>query len=376
MRGCEPAVRHGSWPYLAVALRIGIVGCGNIAPIYLQNLSRWPETTPVAVTDLDQAKAASFAAKFSVRAIPSLTELLQDPQVDAVLNLTTPLDHARVSKAALEAGKHVYSEKPLAATTGDARELVQLAGQKGFRLGCAPDTFLGAGLQTAIACLNAGEIGTPVACTAAMMCGGHEGWHPSPEFYYKPGGGPLFDMGPYYLTALVALLGPVGRVQASARASFPSRTSEQLKGQEIQVETPTHIGGSIDFCAGPIGALLMSFDVLHHNVPCLEIYGSEGSLAVPDPNCFGGPVKIRRRGDDDWLEVPLRVGHTENSRGLGLREMATAIQSGRPHRASGDIGLHVVEIMEAMLRSSETGAAQTIQSRPERPLPLAVGELP
>jgi predicted dehydrogenase len=244
-----------------------------------------------------------------------------------------------------------------------------LAKQKGVRVGGAPDTFLGAGLQTCRKLIDDGWIGQPVAATAFMLSHGPESWHPSPEFYYEVGGGPMFDMGPYYLTALVSLLGPVRRVSGSARISFSERliTSQPKYGQRVTVETPTHVVGVLDFAAGAIGAIITSFDVWAHNLPRIEIYGSEGSLSVPDPNTFGGPVRVRRAGANEWSDMPLTYGYAENSRGLGVADMAHALQSGRPHRANGDLTFHVLDIMHAVHEASAGGHYIELKSQCERP---------
>ena len=255
--------------------------------------------------------------------------------------------------------------------------MLRLARDKSLRVGCAPDTFLGGGLQTARRAIDEGAIGTPVAATAFMMCHGHEGWHPDPEFYYKRGGGPMFDMGPYYLTALVSLLGPVRRVCGATRISFPERmiTSQPRRGQKIKVDVPTHVAGLLDFASGPIATIVTSFDVWHAELPFIEIYGSEGSLSLPDPNTFGGPLRLRQAADRTWAEVPLSFGYTDNSRGLGLADMAHALRSGRAHRADGEMAYHVLDIMHALHESSGSGRHVELESTCRRPAPLRA-ELP
>jgi predicted dehydrogenase len=281
--------------------------------------------------------------------------------------------HHAVCKAALEAGKHVHVEKPLSITREQGKELVDLARAKGLRLGAAPDTFLGGGQQTCRKLIDDGWIGEPVAASATMMGHGHESWHPAPEFYYKAGGGPMFDMGPYYLTALVNLLGPYKRITGSTRITFPERliTSQPLNGTKITVDVPTHISGVIDFANGAIGTITTSFDV--YNEPAFSpimVYGTEGTLAVPDPNGFGGPVRFRGKRDKEFKEVPLTHGHNDNNRGIGAADIAYAIQSGRPHRANGDLGYHVLEAMWAFHDASDTGSHYLMKSTVERPAPL------
>lgn len=358
--------------------KIGIIGCGNISSIYCEIAQTLENLELAACADLDVERAKARAAEFHIPKGITVKELLADPEIEIVINLTIPAAHAAVAKSVLQAGKSVYNEKPLSATLAEGRALLKLAQSKGLRVGCAPDTFLGGGLQTCRKLIDDGWIGTPVAAAANMLCHGHESWHPAPEFYYRAGGGPLFDMGPYYLTALTSILGPVKRVSGSARASFAERTITTAKrhGEKIAVEVPTHISGVLDFENGVVGTITTSFDVWSHNQPCLEIYGSEGSLSLPDPNSFCGPVRIRRKGANDWSEVPSAYGYLENSRCLGVAEMASAIRSKRPHRASGEMAFHVLEIMHAIHEASDTGRYVRLKSTMTRPDSLPLGLLP
>jgi len=348
--------------------RVGVVGCGNISDTYFQNLPTFSDLSVVACADLDAARAKAKAAHYGLRAL-TVAELLADPEIDAVVNLTNPAAHAEVNLAALEAGKHVYTEKPLGVTRADGRQALDLARAKGLRLGTAPDTFLGGGLQTARQLLDEGAIGTPVAFACNMFSPGHESWHPDPAFYYQPGGGPLFDMGPYYLTALVALFGPVARVTGAARVTVPERTitSKTLYGQKITVNTPTHIIAALEFASGPLGTLVTTFDVGLHHQPRFEVYGSDGSLTIHDPNTFGGPIMVRCRWDKDWQEAALTHGYHSNARGLGLADMLAAQREGRPHRANGDVGYHVLDLMHAVLDSAREGRHITPASTCARP---------
>ena len=359
---------------MAGETRVGIIGCGNISGIYLTNCRKLPGLELVACADLDMARARAKAAEHGIRAA-AVDELLADPEIDLVINLTIPAVHAEVSQAVLTAGKHVYTEKPLATRRTDGAAALALAREKGLRVGSAPDTFLGGGLQTCRKLIDDGAIGEPVAAVAFMTGHGPEGWHPDPEFFYKPGAGPMYDMGPYYLTALASLLGPIARVTGSARISFPERTigSGPKQGQQIVVETPTHVAGVLDFAGGAVATLITSFDVWAANLPRIEIYGSEGSLSVPDPNTFGGPVRIRLAKDKEWRDVPLTHGHTENSRGLGVADMAAAIRKGRPHRASGELAFHVLDVMAAFEEASVLGRHVAITSGPPRVDALLVG---
>ncbi|WEG13888.1 Gfo/Idh/MocA family oxidoreductase [Pullulanibacillus sp. KACC 23026] len=350
-------------------LKVGIIGCGNISSIYFQAGQKFEAINIVACADLDLERAKARAKEYHIPKAYSVQELLNDPEIDLVLNLTIPKAHAEIACAALESGKHVYGEKPLAISLEDGKKILDVAGTKGLLVGNAPDTFLGGGLQTCRKIIDEGWIGTPVAATAFMMGPGHERWHPDPEFYYQTGGGPMFDMGPYYLTALISLLGPVSRVTGSTRITYPERTitSEPKKGQKIKVEVPTHVAGLLDFDSGVVGTLVTSFDVWHHNMPWIEIYGSEGTLRVPDPNTFGGPVLLRRHDAADWSELPLSHGFTENSRGIGLVDMAYALHNKREHRANGEMAYHVLEIMHGFHEAAEKGSHYSVKSTCKRP---------
>ncbi len=355
---------------------IGVVGTGKISGIYLQNARDTFEILEVvACADLDLERARAVAAEYRVPKACSVEELMTDPAVEIVLNLTIPQAHAPINLAGIAAGKSVYTEKPLATSREDGRRVLDEAAARGVRVGCAPDTFLGGGLQTCRGLIDSGAIGEPVAATAFMLGHGPEGWHPDPEFFYQPGAGPLFDMGPYYLTALITMLGPIRRVGAMARASFPERTigSGPKQGQTIAVNTPTHVASTLEFAGGPLATMITSFDVWSHGLPRIEIYGSEGSLSVPDPNTFRGPVRLRRAGEAEWREVPLTHGYTENSRGLGVADLAHALRSGRPHRANGELALHVLDAMQSILDSAREGRQLELTSTCDRPAPLPTG---
>jgi predicted dehydrogenase len=277
--------------------------------------------------------------------------------------------------AALRAGKSVYNEKPLTVSREEGQHLLQEARERGLRVGCAPDTFLGAGLQTCRGLIDAGEIGQPVAATAFMGSRGPDQWHPDPAFFFKVGAGPLFDMGPYYITALASLFGPVRRVTSSARVSYPERTirSEPKRGMIIEVETPTHIATVLDFASGPIATLVTSFDIWDKYTPSLTIYGSGGTLNAPDPNSFGGPITLHNDKAEGGQEVVLTHSHAQDSRGLGVADLAYALRSGRPHRASGELAYHVLDVMHAALESSATGRHVELMSSCDRPAPLPAG---
>jgi predicted dehydrogenase len=352
--------------------KVGVIGCGNISGIYLQSPQKFDILDVVACADLDMDRARAQAAKYNIPRACTVAELLADPEIEIVINLTIPKVHADVSIAALEAGKSAYSEKPLALDREQGKAILALAQQKGLRVGCAPDTFMGAGLQTCINLINEGVIGVPVSATAFLAGHGPESWHPDPDFFYQPGAGPMFDMGPYYLTALISMLGPVNRVTGMTRISFPERlvTSQPKRGQTITVNTPTYIAGLLEFTDGPIGTIITSFDTWAHHLPLLEIHGSEGTLSIPDPNTFGGPVRVWRTAEREWKEVPLIHEHSENSRGLGVADMAHAMRAGRPHRASGEMALHVLDLMQSFHESPVEGSHITLSTTCDRPAPF------
>jgi predicted dehydrogenase len=350
-------------------VRVGIVGMGTISDAYLRTLPRLKNVRVVAVADLDHARAEVVAARrLGVRAATT-AELCAAGDVDLVLNLTTPAAHAEVAHAAIAGGKHVYGEKPLALTTTEGRGILTAAAEAGVRVGCAPDTVLGTGVQTARMSVDAGVIGTPFAATAFMVTPGHERWHPAPEFYYRAGGGPLMDMGPYYLTALVTLLGPVSRVQGMSVTPRPTRIigAGPRAKTSFEVDVATHITGVLEHESGALSTLIMSFDVWAGHLPRVEVYGTEGSLSVPDPNGFGGTAQVYRSAAPMWTDVRETGGYSDAARGYGVADMARAITDGTPHRADGELAYHVLDVMESLLAAVESGAAVEVTSRCARP---------
>ncbi len=372
---------------------IGIVGCGVISDIYLKNCTtRYENVRVVGCADLVVERAQEQASKYDVKAL-TVDELLSHPDVELVLNLTVPAAHAEVALAAVANGKSIYNEKPLTVSAEDGRTLLEQAAAKGVRVGAAPDTFLGGGLQTVRGLLDGGAIGEPVAAAIAFYNHGMENWHRDPYFFFQPGAGPLFDMGPYYLTALMSMLGPVRRVAATARASFPERTitSAPKRGETIVVNTPTHIAAALDFQNGAIATIVTSFDLYDTDHSTLVLYGSEGTLRLPDPNRFSGPVSLllgpeasRARdplfqegkapgqpaAEPTWEDIPLTHDFTDNSRGLGVADLARAIREGGAPRANGELAYHVLDVMHATLESSERGEHIAIESTVTRPEPL------
>ncbi|WP_349960169.1 Gfo/Idh/MocA family oxidoreductase [Rhizobium sp. ZPR3] len=348
-------------------LGIGVIGCGNISMTYLRNAVLFAGVELRACADISADAAALRAREYGIRAL-SVDQLLADPEVDLVLNLTVPAVHFDVTMSALSAGKHVFTEKPLATSAADGRILVAEAKRRGLRLGSAPDTFLGAAGRRARRLMDEGAIGRPVSGTAFMMGRGMEHWHPNPQFYYQPGGGPVFDMGPYYLTMMVNLLGPVVRVMAMATKGQEERlitADGPFKNTRFNVGTPTNILSLLEFQSGATVNFGASWDVFRHSNHPIELHGTEGSLRLPDPDTFGGTVSLSERGAD-WHDFesdselygarnwPFAAPDRANYRMLGVADLARGLQEDRPPRASGDLALHVLEIMEAILQSGES----------------------
>jgi predicted dehydrogenase len=343
----------------------------------------FPIVEIVACADLNAEAAKKRAEEFKVPKVMEVEELINDRGIDIVLNLTVPKAHAPVALAALEAGKHTYAEKPFGVNRAEGQKVIDAARRKNLRVGCAPDTFMGAGIQTARKLIDEGAIGRPVAFTAFMMGRGHESWHPSPEFYYEVGGGPMFDMGPYYLTALLNLLGPIKRLSGLASIAIPERTitSKPKFGKKINVQTPDHICGTIEFEQGAVGTIIQTFATYHAPMDWqnpIMVYGETGTMKVPDPNGFDGPVFIRNADDKDWQPVEHQFvkGY---GRSVGLADMAYAIGSGREHRANGQQAFAVLDAMQGFLDSSQQNktVTPTIQYKRPAPMPahLPFGEL-
>jgi predicted dehydrogenase len=348
-------------------LRVGMIGVGVISKQYFDSLERLPSLKLVAVADINKARAAEVAAEHGVDARP-VDGLLASDDVDAVLNLTVPAAHVEVGLHALAAGKHVFAEKPLGLTTAEARPLVE-AQTGGLRVGSAPDTVLGTGIQTARRVIDDGMIGETLGASVHWSAPGHERWHPAPGFYYQPGGGPLYDMGPYYLTSLVHLLGPIARVSGVARRSARERViaTGPDAGTVLPVDIDTHVTALLEHESGVSSAVTLSFEVWATRTPKFEVYGSQGTLAVPDPNRFSEPVEVFTAASGEWAVVPESAGFRDAGRGYGLADMAAAIVAGRPHRASGELAFHVLDVMESILRASASGQVVELSSTVGRP---------
>ncbi len=356
-------------------IKVGLIGCGAICGIYLENGRIFEDIEIVACADLQIERAQAKAEEYGIPKACSGEELLADPSIAVVLNLTTPIAHYPIALAALEAGKSVYNEKPLAITRDEGAQLLALAKQSNLRIGCAPDTFLGAGIQTCRKLIDDGWIGEPIAANAFLGRREQDSKAITPEHHYKVGGGPMFNMGPYYLTALVSLIGPIARVSGMARKTFPERlvNSHSGSGTRITVDIPTHIIGTLEFVNGALGTITTSFDLWKSTSPPIEIHGTEGSLSVTNPNLFGGSPKFLKGGTKEWQPVSLTHGYAENSRGIGLADMACAMRKGRDHRASGELAYHVLDVMHAIHEAAQAGTRVDMQSTCLRPAPMPTG---
>jgi predicted dehydrogenase len=351
-------------------VRVGVVGCGMISQHYAQNAGAFNAFELVACADLDTGAAVRLAADRDL-AQTTVDGLLADPDIDVVLNLTPPGAHAAVTRQALAAGKHVYSEKPLATTAEEGRELVAEAARRGLRIGCAPDVFLGSPYQAARALLDEGAIGEPLSASAAMLVGGQATWHPNPDIFFADGAGPLLDMGPYYLTALVTLLGAVERVAGFASTRVADRVIEigPRAGEPFTAETPTHTSATLQLESGVTANLVASFEAPGQYVCDFVIHGTHGVLALPDPNAFEGPVRLRT-GRQGWEDVPVASRGGLDARGIGLEDLAESLAEGRPHRASGELACHVVDVARTILEAAAQGSALDVATSVERPAPL------
>lgn len=368
-------------------MNLGVVGCGHVSRQYLKGLANTESIEVTGCYDLDRLQADALAGAYGIpKVYGEISALLNEPDTDIVLNLTPPLSHAAISRAALEAGKHVYSEKPLAASREEARQLLTIAANNGVRLACAPDTFLGSGIQTARKLLDDGWIGAPVGVGAFFLSHGVEHFHPSPDFFYGPLGGPVLDVGPYYLTALVNFLGPVKRVTGMAQTTYAERriTSKERYGELIVVETPTHVSATLEFERGILGTLLATFDVWATRLPFIEIYGAEGTLSTPDPDSWDGTPFMRRYGDEErrMLDLernvswtPVTPSHqstyqTGGARGIGVEDLAQSLIDDRPHRASAEMAYHVLDVALSIAEAAETSQHIDVLSTCSRPAPV------
>ncbi|HEY7014419.1 MAG TPA: Gfo/Idh/MocA family oxidoreductase [Streptosporangiaceae bacterium] len=361
---------------------VGIVGCGNIFGSYLNGLRALGTVRVAGCADIDQARANAVAKAHDLPAYASPGDLLADPGVSLVVNITPPAAHGTVSREALAAGKHVFVEKPLAASLADAEPTMAALAVAPGRLGCAPDTFLASAGQTARAAVDAGLIGEPVGVAATVPHSRAEEWHPDPTFLFRPGGGPLLDMGPYYVASMVNCLGPVASVSGATRIGRNPRpvTAPGRLVQTVEVEIPTHAVAVLTFGSGAVGTLTASFDIWSEHLPHIEIYGTEGILRVPNPDVFAGDVTVKPNGSETWEVVPpvLSLGdwlpQDQRIRGLGVADLVDSL-AGRPQRASAELGHHVLEVLESVQVSSTSGGAVHLKTAPARPAPVLAGDL-
>lgn len=374
-------------------VNVGILGCGVISNTYIRDIKRfYPSLHLAACADVNVELAKSHAEKYRIPSGCSVVEMLAMEEVELVVNLTPPQFHMELNKKILQAGKHVFCEKPFAPTAAQARQIMDLADEKRLLVGSAPDTFLGSSLQTCRKILDDGWIGKPLYVTANMMSNGVETWHPAPANFYRQGAGPLYDMGPYYFTALAALLGPVKRVSAFSGTGFPVRKvyTGPLKGQEVPVETPTHYSGTAELASGVIVSMNISFDIWHSNLPMFEIYGTDGTLEVPDPNMSGGRPRVYRKErtldvlyddsretkekQDTSVELPELYPHIgDYTRGIGVLDLACAIDEKRKPRVNAEMACHVIEAITGMMESAQDKKVYEMKTTCEKPEPIKTG---
>jgi predicted dehydrogenase len=351
------------------ARRIGIVGLGSISGAYLDTLAGNPAVTITAVADLDESRAETVASELPQARAMSVSELVASDTVDTVLNLTIPAAHAEIALAAIEQGKHVYGEKPFAVTMDEGRAILAAAREAGVVVGSAPDTVLGTGIQTARNAIDRGAIGRPLSAVATMVTPGHEYWHPNPDFYYVAGGGPVLDMGPYYVASLLHLMGPVRSVIASGSRLRHERTiaTGRRAGETIPVEVLTHVSGVLEHAGGALSTITMSFDARSTRAVPIEVHGELGTLSVPDPNQFSGPVAATTGADESWSPLRPEAGYIDGARGIGLMEFVDAIEHGRMPRANGDFALHTLDVMLAMLEAAGSDRRVPLTTTTSRP---------
>ena len=349
---------------------VAVIGAGNISKQYLDHLSTFPDVKVLVIADLFEEVAAARAAEYGIEASGGVRAALEHPDVEIVVNLTIPAAHVEVALAAVRAGKHVWTEKPFSLDRESGLGLLKQAQAAGVRLGCAPDTFLGAGLQTARRLIDAGAIGTPQTALTMFQSPGPESWHPNPAFLFQAGAGPLFDMAPYYLTALVQTFGPIAKVAAVGNTAFPTRTigSGPKEGEVFDVEVPTHVSTIAMFASGASSHSVFSFESPRARMGFAEITGTEGTISLPDPNNFDGDIRLCKRGEKDWTTIPCEGA--ENGRGMGVLDMARSIRAGIPHRAPGELGYHVLDAMVSISESVESGEFVAVNSTAPASAPL------
>jgi predicted dehydrogenase len=357
----DPAVEF-TRRWSRVRVGVGVIGCGTVSRVYLRNLVQFPDLEVLACGDVDTDRAKAVADEYGIPVAGDPSTVLGGTDTEIVVNLTNPAAHLEISRAAIAAGKHVYTEKPIALNPVAGRELLALAEAAGVRIAVAPDTFLGAGLQAALRLIGEGLIGEPLSAVTLMQGPGPEAWHPDPAFLYQPGAGPLFDMGPYNLTVLALVFGRVARVAATAGRARADRTigTGPRAGQRFPIAVPTHYNVLLDFDAGQSAGATFSFDSPVHRFDFLEITGREATLALPNPNMYEGPSRLCRPGEQGWTTVADPVATAR--RGVGVLELARAIRAGQPHRTSAANAVHVLDVMAAVAESAEKGTFVEVDS--------------
>lgn len=351
--------------------KVGLIGCGAIAGNYLRHAKEVYADyfEIVALGDIDPAKAKERAEKYEVARWGAPEIVYDDPDIDIVLNLTVPAAHEEVTIRALEAGKHVYTEKPLAISREGMQNIIDTARRCGKRVGCAPDSFMSAPAQTAKKALEEDWIGAPIGVNAICAMRGNEYWRPDADFFYHKGAGPMMDMAPYYLNMFVSLLGPVASVMTMSKITWPERTIKvpPRRGEKIQVEVPTYVSSTLSFESGAIATFVNAFDIWHTKQPYIEVYGEKGTMVIPDPNRYKGDVLIRRFKDSEWRVLPQFVEYAEYGRGIGIVDMIRSIEAGVPHKASAELAYHTTDVILAMDESGEAGRTLEITTTAAKP---------
>lgn len=354
--------------------QVGIIGCGDISKNYLryakEAYSDYFTVTAVGDLNYEKAKACAEANEIAAFGLPEV--VYDNPEIDIVLNLTIPMAHEEVTVRALEAGKHVYSEKPLACSREGMQRIMDTAKRVGKRVGCAPDSFMSAPMQTAKKAIEEDWIGAPIGINAICTMRGNEYWRPDADFYYKKGAGPMMDMAPYYLNTLISLVGPVDSVMTMSKITWPERTIKVAprRGEKIQVEVPTYVSSMLKFENGVMASFVNSFDIWKSTCPKIEIYGEKGTLVLPNPNFYKGDVLLRRFNDSDWRVLPQFVEYANYGRGIGIVDMIRSIEEGVPHRASVEMAYHTTDVIFAMDEAGEARKEIKINSTADKPTGL------
>ena len=361
-------------------MRIGIIGCGNISETYFNCQKIFNNLEIIACADLNLDNAKKSAAKFNIK-YQSVEDILSNSEVDLIINLTIPSAHKEIIIKSLNAGKHCFSEKPLAMNFDEGKEIFELSKQKKLYVGCAPDTFLGAAGQKARSIIENNKIGNVVLGTFNLMSHGMEHWHPDPDFFFKPGAGPVFDVGVYYITQLINLIGPIKSISAISGTATAERTisSQPRSGEKIKVETPTTLMGALEFHNSAKIQFFCSWDVWKHNHSTIELYGLDGSMVIPDPNFFSGDILVSKK-EEEWqninndnmlLGIPNQTDNDgkemANYRGIGLSEMIDSIKNQRQARCSLDLAMHVLEVMEGIIKSANEKKIYNLITQPSQP---------